>query len=609
MHRIRTVWIVSAALVSGGLLSGCFVSPAGVTDTIPPAAPDFTGVSPASPASDANPHLSGHAEPGSTVQIFVNPTCSGAPIAIGTAAEFASPGIVVHITIQGSITFYANAIDAAGNISDCSTAGTTYVHDSEAPSFGGVTGTTSVSGSQVTISWNPASDAVTPADSISYDICVSDKPAGCNPFSTTATTPPGATMWNVGGLKPDTSYTFAVRARDEAGNTDANAVALSAKTKGWPGPAAIAAGGFHTCALAGDGTARCWGWNIQGQLGASDYPESTQPSGSDPSQLLDNVRSTTPVVVSGLSGAVALSAGAYHSCALLGNGTVSCWGGNGAGQLGDGSAGDFQSTPGLVGNLTGAIALASGGGHTCAIVADGSVRCWGWNPSGQLGDGSTHDKNVPTAATGVSGAVALSAGTWHTCALLADGTVSCWGENSQGQLGDGTTVSRPSPAAVKGVSRAIALVAGSQHTCALLLGGGLQCWGENAQGELGDGSTASRATPGAVAQMAGATWVTAGDAHTCAMLEGGSVRCFGRNDLGQLGDASQVSRGTPAPVQGISGAAAITAGGLPTGQGGGHSCALLGDGSALCWGRNDFGQLGDGTLENRLVPVRVVTVK
>ena len=204
----------------------------------------------------------------------------------------------------------------------------------------------------------------------------------------------------------------------------------------------ITAGDSHTCALISDGTVTCWGNNYSGQLG----------DGS-------NTDSHVPVAVTG--GALTnktvtdITAGGGHTCALISDGTVTCWGNNGAGQLGDGSNTDSNVPVAVAGgaltNKT-VIDITAGGNHTCALISDGTVTCWGWNGYGQLGDGSNTARNVPVAVTG--GALTnktvtqITAGDYHTCALISDGTVTCWGKNSAGQLGTGDTTDRNVPVAV-----------------------------------------------------------------------------------------------------------------------------------------------------------------
>jgi len=199
-----------------------------------------------------------------------------------------------------------------------------------------------------------------------------------------------------------------------------------------------------------------------------------------------------------VGGVTRLVAGDQHTCALVGSpGTVSCWGANGNGQLGNGSTADAVPTPGAVGGLSDAIDVVAGGEHTCAIRAGGAVACWGYNYLGQLGNGSTR----PTRATslesvvGLADATHLAAGRYHTCALRAGGAVVCWGNNQKGELGDGTTTDRTSPVAVSGLDAATLLTAGAWHTCGATSAGGVWCWGDDLGAQLGDDRVTSDATP------------------------------------------------------------------------------------------------------------------
>jgi alpha-tubulin suppressor-like RCC1 family protein len=201
------------------------------------------------------------------------------------------------------------------------------------------------------------------------------------------------------------------------------------------GVQALAAGEFHTCALTSGGGVKCWGWNDRGQLGDG-----------------TNTERHTPVEVSGLaSGVQALAAGGYHTCALMAKGGVKCWGSNYYGQLGDGTNTDRSTPVDVVGLAGGGQALAAGYVHTCALAAGGAVRCWGRNAHGQLGDGTTTGSNTPVNVSGLaSGVQALAAGFAHTCALMQTGGAKCWGYNFFGQLGDGTTMERDTPVDVVG---------------------------------------------------------------------------------------------------------------------------------------------------------------
>jgi alpha-tubulin suppressor-like RCC1 family protein len=363
--------------------------------------------------------------------------------------------------------------------------------------------------------------------------------------------------------------------------------------------AAVAAGGYHTCALKG-GQVYCWGHNYTGQLG-----DGTTTQRITPTLVADGAM--------GNSGVTAVAAGGYHTCALKG-GKVYCWGWNGLGQLGDGTT-TQRITPTLVadgemGN-SGVTAVAVGWAYTCALKG-GKVYCWGWNGYGHLGDGTNTDRNTPTLVAdgemGNSGVTAIAAAEgYHTCALKG-GRVYCWGGNDYGQLGDGTNTDRNTPTLVAdgemGNSGVTAVAAGGYHTCALK-GGKVYCWGANDEGQLGDNTTTDRNTPTLVEDGAmgnsGVTAVAAGGFHTCA-LKGGQVYCWGWNGYGHLGDGTTTNRKTPTLVangaMGNSGVTAVAAGGF-------HTLGLKLDTCLFAWGWNGNGQLGDGGTSNRTTPGQV----
>src|SRR3990167_7456569 len=265
-----------------------------------------------------------------------------------------------------------------------------------------------------------------------------------------------------------------------------------------------------------------------------------------------------------------ISGGAWHTCGLKTDKTAYCWGSNGFGQLGDNSIID-KLTPvqvlgvGGAGNLANVSQITSGGNHTCAITANGSAYCWGYNGFGQLGDNSTINRYTPVQVKGVGGAGNLAnvsqitTGINHTCAVKTDGLAYCWGFNGFGQLGDNSTVDKLTPVQVLnlvGISRIIN-VAGISYSCAITTSGSAYCWGSNAAGQLGDNSIIDKLTP---------------------------VQVLGVGGVGNLANVSQISGGAF------------------------HTCAIITSGLAYCWGGNGNGQLGDGTTNGALTPVRILDV-
>jgi alpha-tubulin suppressor-like RCC1 family protein/pimeloyl-ACP methyl ester carboxylesterase len=247
------------------------------------------------------------------------------------------------------------------------------------------------------------------------------------------------------------------------------------------GVSAVAARGFHTCALTSGGGVKCWGYNVFGQLGDGTTTDRSNP-----------------VDVVGLSSGVgAIAAGYHHTCALTTGGGVKCWGYNVYGQLGDGTTTDRSNPVDVVGLSSGVGAIAAGEVYTCALTTGGGPKCWGANYLGQLGDWTTTPRLTPVAVFGLtSGVSAVAAGGDNTCALTTGGGVKCWGYNDLGQVGDGTTTWRLTPVAVVGLTNGVsAIAAAGAHTCALTTGGGVKCWGDNGYGQLGDGTQTNRLTP------------------------------------------------------------------------------------------------------------------
>ena len=357
----------------------------------------------------------------------------------------------------------------------------------------------------------------------------------------------------------------------------------------------LSSGSSHTCAILDNGAVSCWGYGNSGQLGNGGI------SGK-----------STPTLTSSLGTgrtAVALSSGGRHTCAILDNGAVSCWGDGAWGRLGNGGTSD-KSTPTLTSSLgTGrtAVALSSGTWHTCAILDNGAVSCWGEGGYGQLGNGGISDKTSPTLTSSLGTgrtAVALSSGAYHTCAILDNGAVSCWGRGTDGQLGNGATSDKSTPTLTSslGTGRtAVALSSGGFHTCAILDNGAVSCWGDGDYGRLGNGGSSAKTTPTLTSSLGtGRTAValSSGRFHTCAILDNGAVSCWGDGDDGRLGNGATSDKSTPTFTSSLgTGRTAVA-----LSSGGYHTCAILDNGAVSCWGGGYWGQLGNGGTSDRSTP-------
>jgi len=396
----------------------------------------------------------------------------------------------------------------------------------------------------------------------------------------------------------------------------------------------IAAGYFYTCALLHDGRVKCWGDNVHGELGLGDKDD----RGDGPGEMGDALGL---VNLSSVETAGVIAAGTTHACVLLNDGSVKCWGFNGGGQLGQGDTNDRGDILGEMGDALSVVnlgsgktatAIAVGGAHNCAFVNDGSVKCWGYDNYGQLGLGDTNPRGDGAGEVGDDLAplnlgtgkaiLFITAGKNHTCALLNGGSVKCWGFNKSGQLGLGDTNDRGDEPGEMGDAlplldlgtgkTATAISAGAYHTCVLLDDGSVKCWGYNGAGQLGLGDLDWRGDgPGEMGDALPtvnlgtgktAAAIAAGASHTCVLLNDGSVKCWGYNDYGQLGLGNQNERGDGPGEMGD----ALPTVNLGTGKtataiaaGYAHTCALLNDGSVKCWGRNDSGQLGLGDTDDR----------
>jgi E3 ubiquitin-protein ligase HERC3 len=389
----------------------------------------------------------------------------------------------------------------------------------------------------------------------------------------------------------------------------------------------VFAGTQHNCALFSSGAVKCWGINAAGALGLGD----TVSRGKAPGQMGDAL----PFVDLGTGRrAVALSLAYYSSCALLDDGSVKCWGQNDGGQLGQGDTSNRGDEPGEMGDALlpvdlgrKATAIAAGEDHTCAVLDDGNVKCWGRNANGQLGLGDTLNRGDTSGSMGSalpyvnlgSGrtATAIAAGSYHTCAFLNGADLKCWGSNSHGELGLGDSMSRGGAATNMGNAlpavdlgtdlHARSMTLGDYYTCALLDNpNGVKCWGSNSFGGLGLAETGNvgdapneignalpwlnLCTPPREIRTGPVSW------HTCALLDGG-LACWGDNEYGQLGLGDTVSRGRGAGQMGC-GLPYVDVGtglhAIDVAVGTVQTCALLDDASVKCWGDNLAGNLGLG---------------
>jgi len=370
----------------------------------------------------------------------------------------------------------------------------------------------------------------------------------------------------------------------------------------------LADGVHHTCARMPDRTAKCWGESGHGESGPGAPTFETGAWYAQP----------TPTTVPGLSNVAQLALGLDHTCALLVDGRVACFGANFSGQCGFGGSLDLEAgmprpadvpSPTFVPSLAKVVELAVGDYHTCARLEDRTVRCFGRSNNREP------DNGVPTAIEGLIDVAQLAAGTNFTCARHLDGTVSCWGENDHGQLGRESGVYDPAPRKVPGVANVVEIAAGGTHTCVRHADSTVTCWGNNLSLESGARSTwvstgdagpwgdagyeriPSPVGPTRVEGVSGAVRLSLGVAASCAVTDRDRVVCWGTMPTPQVGDAYPFSRpthvATELPFEDV---AQITVGSL-------HACVRKTSDAVLCFGMNLGGMLGDGTTTPRAEPV------
>ena len=375
------------------------------------------------------------------------------------------------------------------------------------------------------------------------------------------------TMAHCGGLARDDSTRpaddaspEAVAHRDDAATPDAgvaNQISLVAMQ--------VAVGSTHACALTRDGAVYCWGDNLYGELG----------TGGSPSQ------STVPLAVSGLGASRSVSVAETHTCAVTSSGGVFCWGTQPT------VLPSASTTPLAIAGLNEATLVSTSARDTC-VLANGAIWCWGFNEEGQLGDGTTENRDTPVQVVGLpQDMVDVSTGANYACATSAAQGVFCWGGNLSGTLGDGSTTTSHAPIRVLPSANA---VSAAGFTCALE-NGEASCWGSL--------SPTPSLAPVGVAGLPGASTISVGVFHACATTASGAALCWGRNAEGELGDGSSNDSIVPTPVAGIQDATSIVAGDYAT-------CAVTSFGHVLCWGFNWCGILGTGATASSATPVPVV---
>lgn len=359
----------------------------------------------------------------------------------------------------------------------------------------------------------------------------------------------------------------------------------------------ITSGDLYSCDVGSVGVATCWGRNAFGVFGSGDETDST-----------------TPVAAKGGLAFTQLSSSPLHTCGITESGAAWCWGSNSVGQGGTGNHLGPNLTPKAVTAGLEFTSISAGGDHTCGITRSGQAYCWGSNGFGQLGTGTADTQlETPTIVAGGLTFKSISAGANLTCAVTTSNQAYCWGSDADGELGDGGPISYDTqsfsrvPVRVAGGSTFASVSAGTDFACGITTSGGGYCWGRNDVGRLGNGGDVDSSSPVLVAGALVLAQVSAGATHACAVDTAGKAWCWGANNEGELGVSApaDLSR-VPVRVSGGGDFAELTA---SKNSGSAHSCGISADRlSVRCWGRNNYGQLGNGsTSEQRTDVPTVVT--
>jgi alpha-tubulin suppressor-like RCC1 family protein len=525
-------------------------------------------------------------------------------------------------TVEGEYTLRLQASDAAGNTSSDDMK---FTWDLTAPTFAGVGDVNRrQQSSSAWIFWDQATDNLTDAADIRYELCYSETPGSClNNFVVNEVMPANRWSFKVSGLNPASEYEFRMRARDRAGNTDTNtAITGSAFVSH---AKAVDLGRNSQCFIASDDKLYCWGQNTHNQISPSataSYSTPTEIVGlsgvkrfylGKNSQgeyqcviLIDgNVKCwgenadgqvgvgskahiSTPTVIPELFGAKSLSLGANAACAVMGDDTAKCWGDNLVGKLGDGTNIE-RLTPTPVLNLSNVASIVIDVNKACAVLIDGTASCWGFSPVGPA-------TATPTPIVGVNNALQISLGDYHLCILSSDGAVKCAGSNTLHVLGNEAYASSLVPIPAVGVTNAIAIQSTEYQTCALLSDGGIQCWGW-LDSTFYRGVSAHY-EPFRIPGISGITQFSMAGEKICGLISDGKIQCWGiLGDMQAFG--LNATKKSPVFVQQLNDFEQADR------NASSHSCYVKSDGSIWCWGDNSRGQLGDGTLITRDSPVRV----
>jgi alpha-tubulin suppressor-like RCC1 family protein len=325
----------------------------------------------------------------------------------------------------------------------------------------------------------------------------------------------------------------------------------------------VGAGLFFSCALKADGSAECWGYGQNGTIGNGSTADAAKPT-----------------AVSNLSAALTLTVQGYNACVLAADRTVECWGNDFNGELGDNGALGHSAIPVRVGSVSDCVQVSTGGDQECALHANTTVECWG-------GLGVLTEDFRPAPIPGLAGVVKMAPTTSdHRCVVMDDGTVRCWGLDSSGQLGDGRSgqsAKSDTPVTVQGIAGATDVAVSYGNTCALLANHTVWCWGDNSRGQLGDGTTMPSLVPVQVSGLVNVVQLSTSDYYACATKSDGTAWCWGDNSFGSLGDGTTTNSNMPVQVSGISNVLGVACGDE-------HACAQLADDSVWCWGgNNDYG--------------------